>query len=276
VLNPTNTNEPYLDWLNSILEQETLPLTISTSYGDDEQTVPFSYAERVCGGFAQLGARGISLVFSSGDFGVGDGDPDPATQQCFTNNGKNQTKFIPRFPASCPFVTTVGATEQFPEVAAFNFFSGGGFSNYFKRPLYQLGQVDSYLDKLPRGLYNGLYNPNGRGYPDVAAQGNDFRIWFGGRAVRIGGTSASAPTFAGIIALLNDAKLRAKQPPLGFLNPLLYSTLSTAFNDITVGNNTGCGTPGFNATKGWDPVTGLGTPNFGRMKDLLLGTECND
>lgn len=48
------------------------------------------------------GARGVSLTFSSGDGGVGDGDPDPATQQCITNDGRNATKFIPGFPASCP------------------------------------------------------------------------------------------------------------------------------------------------------------------------------
>ncbi|KJA29732.1 hypothetical protein HYPSUDRAFT_126973, partial [Hypholoma sublateritium FD-334 SS-4] len=76
------------------------PLAISTSYGDDEQTVPFSFAQRVCAGFAQLGARGVSLMFSSGDGGVGDGDSNPATQTCFSNDGRNITKFLPAFPAS--------------------------------------------------------------------------------------------------------------------------------------------------------------------------------
>lgn len=65
----TNTNEPYLDWLNFILEQSTIPQTITTSYGDDEQTVPNDYANSVCNGFMQLGARGISVLFASGDFG---------------------------------------------------------------------------------------------------------------------------------------------------------------------------------------------------------------
>jgi tripeptidyl-peptidase I len=66
---PNNTNEPYLDWLDFILNQTTIPQTISTSYGDDEQTVPPDYAANVCNGFAQLGAKGISLLFASGDFG---------------------------------------------------------------------------------------------------------------------------------------------------------------------------------------------------------------
>ncbi len=62
--------------------------------------VPKDYAKRVCNGLAQLGARGVSVIFSSGDYGVGDGNPDPATQECFTNDGLNNTRFIPAFPAS--------------------------------------------------------------------------------------------------------------------------------------------------------------------------------
>jgi len=69
----------------------------------------------------------------------------------------------------------------------------------------------------------------------------------------IGGTSASSPAFAGIISLLNDARIAAGKPPLGFLNPLIYSIGNRAFNDITVGNNPGCGTQGFFCVKGWDP-----------------------
>ena len=87
-------NEPYLDWLSFILKQDTIPQTISTSYGDDEQTVPPDYAASVCNLFAQLGSRGVSVLFSSGDFGVGGGS-------CRTNDGTNQVKFIPIFPASC-------------------------------------------------------------------------------------------------------------------------------------------------------------------------------
>ncbi|TFK64203.1 tripeptidyl peptidase A [Pluteus cervinus] len=270
VITPTNTNEPYSDWLDSVINQVDIPLTISTSYGDDEQTVPESFARRVCSGFAQLGARGVSVVFSSGDFGVGDGNPDPATQTCFTNDGNNQTKFIPVFPATCPFVTSVGATQNIsPEVAVSRFFSGGGFSNYFLRPAYQKRAVPGYLDTLEHGTYQGLFNRNGRGVPDIAAQGDRFRIIVGGQPAMIGGTSAAAPALAGFIALLNEVRLRQGRPPLGFLNPFIYSIGSSGFTDILSGHNSGCGTPGFNVTKGWDPVTGLGTPNFGRLKNLV-------
>ena len=75
--------------------------------------------------------------------------------------------------------------------------------------------------------------------PDVSAQSNLFRIFFRGRAASIGGTSASSPAFAGIVSLLNDARLSKGLPPLGFLNPLLYNAAEedpTTFNDIVPQN----------------------------------------
>ncbi|KAJ3923716.1 subtilisin-like protein [Lentinula edodes] len=267
---PTDTNEPYITWLDFILAQNEIPLVITTSYGDDEQTVPESFAKRACAGFAQLGARGVSLTFSSGDGGVGDGDPDPATQTCITNDGTNKTEFLPLFPASCPYVTAVGGTIHVPEVAVD--FSGGGFSNYFPRPSYQDAAVAAFFENFPNGTYAGLFNPNGRAFPDVAAQADNFQVIIGGQTGLIGGTSAASPTFAGFVALLNDARLKAGLPSLGFLNPLFYSTAISGFNDITTGNAPGCGTEGFNATVGWDPVTGLGTPDVGKLVALVTST----
>ncbi|KAH9940879.1 subtilisin-like protein [Epithele typhae] len=257
---PTNTNEPYLDWLNFILANSTIPQTFTTSYGDDEQTVPEDYATEVCNLFAQLGARGSSIMFSSGDDGVGGGD-------CLSNDGTKTKKFIPNFPASCPFVTTVGGTIRVnPEVAVS--FSGGGFSNYFSQPSYQSSAVSTFLTSL--GSTNaGLFNKTGRAYPDVAAQGENFQVVIGGRTSSVGGTSASSPTFAAVISLLNDFRLSQGKSSLGFLNPLIYSTGATGFNDITSGSNPGCGTNGFTARAGWDPVTGLGTPDFGKLQTLI-------
>lgn len=116
---------------------------------------------------------------------------------------------------------------------------------------------------------------------------NSFEIIITGLKALSGGTSAAAPVFAGIIGLLNDARLRAGKPALGFLNPFLYSKGLKALNDIVTGGSYGCGgidpqsdqeVPGaliipgahWNATKGWDPVTGLGTPDFQKLKDLVL------
>ncbi|OCH96339.1 subtilisin-like protein [Obba rivulosa] len=256
---PTNTNEPYLDFLNFILAQSDVPQTFTTSYGDDEQTVPLDYATSVCNMFAQLGARGVSIMFSSGDDGVGAGD-------CLTNDGTNTQRFQPNFPASCPFVTTVGATFHVPETGIS--FSGGGFSNYFAQPSYQSTAVSSFLTRL--GSTNaGLFNVSGRAYPDVSAQGEGFQVVIGGRVESVAGTSASSPTFAGVVALLNDFRLANGNAPLGFLNPLLYSTGAAGLNDITSGSNPGCDTNGFSAGTGWDPVTGLGTPDFGKLQALI-------
>lgn len=83
------------------------------------------------------------------------------------------------------------------------------------------------------------------------------------------GTSAAAPTFAAIIALLNDYQVRQGRKQLGFLNPLLYEYASKIFYDITTGHNPGCNTTGFHAARGWDPVTGLGTPSFIRFQQVL-------
>ncbi|KAG1833678.1 peptidase S8/S53 domain-containing protein [Suillus subalutaceus] len=264
LLTPNNTNEPYTYWLEHVLSQDDIPQTISTSYGDDEQTVPYTYAIRVCAGMAALGARGVSLLFSSGDNGVGDSNSNPATQICKSNDGRNVTQFLPTFPASCPYVTSVGGTVNIPETAAS--FSSGGFSNYFARPAYQEAAVSVYLAMLAPGTYEGLYNPHFLTWQHNQNTSPPFR----GQRSPAGGTSCAAPTFAAFVSMLNDARINAQKTPLGFLNPFLYSTGYTALNDITDGNNPGCGTLGFNATVGWDPVTGYGTPNFEKLKELVL------
>ncbi|KAJ3996969.1 peptidase S8/S53 domain-containing protein [Lentinula boryana] len=264
----SNTNEPYAKWLDYILSQDHPPLTISTSYGDHEQTVPENYARRTCQRFLELGSRGVTLNFSSGDGGVGDGESDPKFQTCITNDGKNETRFLPVFPS----VTSVGGTRGVPEEAVF--FSGGGFILQFARPWYQSHAVDGFLKKLGEDTYNVCCILNyHQAYPDVSAQGLNFRVFIHGNPYLISGTSASSPTFAGIVALLNDARLHAGLPTLGFLNPLLYKRGMEALNDITIGNNPGCGTSGFNATEGWDPVSGLGTPDFKKLEKVVMESE---
>ncbi|EST07407.1 Peptidase S53, propeptide [Kalmanozyma brasiliensis GHG001] len=267
-----NTNEPYEAQLNYLLSLSKLPTVLSTSYGDDEQTVPKAYAQRVCNYIMALGARGVSTVYSSGDSGVG------ATGTCVSNGQytKNGTAtFLPAFPASCPYATTVGATQNFnPEIAVDGdlpgFYSGAGFSYVFPRPWYQATAVKNYLPNIVT-KYTGLYNPNGRAYPDVSAQGSRYVIKIGGKNYLIYGTSASAPTFSSVIGLLNDYRISQGKSSLGFLNPIIYGKwLGTpALNDITIGSSVGCGTTGFPATKGWDAVTGCGTPDFLEMQKRL-------
>ncbi|KIW22210.1 uncharacterized protein PV07_12121 [Cladophialophora immunda] len=264
----TNTNEPYLTWLLFLRDQDikTIPKVISTSYGDHEQTVPQSYAKTVCNQFAALGAQGISLFFSSGDSGVGE------NSSCITNDGRNRTTFIPVFPASCPYVTTVGGTMNYPEVVAYDkqnsFASGAGFSNYFARPKWQGTAVERYLDTIG-DKFKGLYNRSGRAYPDIAAQGYKYLIFLGETVRSVDGTSCSAPTMASIFSLVNDALAAAGKPPMGWLNPWLYNKGFAAFTDVVNGSSVGCDGPGFSASQGWDVASGFGTPDFEKILDVL-------
>ncbi len=154
-------------------------------------------------------------------------------------------------------VTSVGATKGInPAVAAS--FTSGGFSNFFPRPSYQETAVQTYLNRSALGDgHSGRYNATGRAYPDVSVHGVDYLYNLGGKFSSAYGTSTSTPAFASIIALLNDRLLSAGKPPLGFLNPLLYSRGVAAFTDVTAGSNPGCGTEGFPADVGWDPVSRL-------------------
>ncbi|CCL99221.1 uncharacterized protein FIBRA_01236 [Fibroporia radiculosa] len=246
-----------LDTANFLAGVDAPPYVLSTSYGDNEDAISQRLAINICNAYAQLGARGISVLFSSGDGGVSG------------NKNSECTSFVPTFPSGCPYITSVGATTQLPtEIGAD--FSSGGFSNYWGTPSYQTTAVSAYLDKL--GSNNtGLFNASGRAYPDVSAYGTNFEIYNEGNLLITSGTSCSTPTFASIVALLNDQLTTAGKSPLGFLNPLLYSNLSSSLTDIVDGNNLACsnGTTGFYATEGWDPVTGLGTPNFTALATAL-------
>jgi hypothetical protein len=91
----------------------------------------------------------------------------------------------------------------------------------------------------------------------------------------VSGTSASSPTLASFVSLINAARLAAKKPALGFLNPTIYSKYMSFANDITVGNNlctagANCCTEGYYAAAGWDPATGFGSVNFGKLYDTLF------
>lgn len=116
----------------------------------------------------------------------------------------------------------------------------------------------------------------GRGLPDVSAVGVDFMVYTDGDAQGVSGTSASTPAVSGIIALVNDQLLAAGKRPLGFLNPFMYQN-PRMFRDITKGYNDGGGVGifkhGFYATAGWDPVTGLGTPNYPAIKAAALAAQ---
>jgi len=193
--------------------------------------------------------------------------------------------FYPSWPASSPWVTAVGATRFVgqkvggEEMASDQFGSGGGFSAEWDRSnaTWQEDAVQAYLaqgstlDKFPP---DGSFPVGGRGTPDVSALGEGYQVYENGDVTSVGGTSASSPAFAGFVSLLNEARIAAGKPLMGFLNPFLYAN-ADAFFDVVKGTNAiGRGTGpleyGFAAAPGWDPATGLGTPLFDKLLDAAL------
>ncbi|KAJ7463327.1 subtilisin-like protein [Mycena latifolia] len=248
---------------------------ISTSYGYNEADLTLAYSQRQCNEYAKLGLMGVTVLYSSGDNGVaGNGN------LCLNSDGSQSTtatRFNPTFPGGCPYVTSVGATQVFaghtvlnPESACADvIYSGGGFSNYFSRPNFQQSQVSTYLSAHTPSYSSAQYNSAGRGFPDLSANGANYIVAVQNVFYYVYGTSASSPVVGAILTLVNDARLAQGKGPIGYINPTIYSSaFASAFNDVTNGTNPGCGTKGFSAVKGWDPVTGLGTPNFPKLVKL--------
>lgn len=230
---------------------------ISISYGEQESDLPAYYQQRQCNEYLKLGMQGVSIFIASGDFGVG--GPPGTAEGCLGDNGQ---VFSPSQPNGCPWVTNVGATTvapgktvNDPEVAAYDpagtkyqdeFASGGGFSNIFTAPDYQTSAIATYYktSNPPYKYYyngsyansDGVYNRNGRGIPDVAANGDNIAVYNRGRQSSSGGTSASAPIFAALINRIIDERIAAGKGPLGFINPTLYQN-PQVLNDITSGKN---------------------------------------
>jgi len=254
------------------------------------------YVNRTNIEFQKIGLRGITLLAASGDQGApGDSNPDCSI------NGKKALSTI--FPGASPWVISVGATmlsnsstSDYDEVEADGppicskftcatstteevctypdalITTGGGFSDYVPLPSWQSSVVNAYLTSgvtLPPAKD---FIKTNRGFPDVSALGHNYLIDLSDQFIQVDGTSCSSPVFGAIISLLNSYRLTNKKSPLGFAVPLLYQAYAadpTTFTDIITGNNkcteNCCAKYGYEAAKGWDPVTGLGTPIFPKL-----------
>lgn len=217
--------------------------------------------------YADAAAQGVTAFFGSGDTGV-------------YNSNKQGTPYpypTVNFPSSSPNVVSVGGTEipaPQPSLQSYNPEAvwndccgqgGGGYSTVFPEPAYQ--QASNIPD--PTGM---------RGLPDVsynAALVSAVLIYesfdpAGAGWIIIGGTSAATPQWAAVDAIVNQA-----DGNLGFLNPKLYalyqnpSLYASAFHDITTGNNSSGPVTGYDATIGWDPASGLGTPDVANLVAAL-------
>jgi len=279
----------FASWIEQVSSSTNPPLVHSISYGQYESAIAVTEQQRFSQEAARLGVRGVTIIAATGDDGV---------SLFGARNNPAYCGFRIPYPANVPFVLSVGATmgpeSGSSEVACQSdkgsvVTSGGGFSNVFDQPQYQSYQVQNYLNSArfnspsPYFPSGSMFNSTGRAIPDVALAGNNYQVMIASRMFLVSGTSASAPVFAGILTLANNARLNLGKSSLGFVNPALYQLFNSQpslFNDITVGDNrctaqAYAGTPptccqyGFTCAQGWDPVTGLGSVNVGRLVDAL-------
>jgi tripeptidyl-peptidase I len=120
-----------------------------------------------------------------------------------------------------------------------------------------------------------FFNKTGRAFPDLATMGVGFQVFVGGHRISVGGTSASTPTFAAMVSMMNTLRFNAGLPSMGFIHPFLYQIWENnvgAYRDITMNHNQlhGCCNANFQAVVGWEPVCGLGVPDFSVMSNLAL------
>lgn len=240
-----NTDQGFIDALTTAVHDTTNhPSVISISWGGPESSWTQQALTALDDACQSAAALGVTITVASGDNGSTDGVSD----------GANHVDF----PASSPHVLACGGTAiatsgtaltnevVWNDEAQGGGATGGGVSTVFALPTWQQNANVS-------AATNG---GNGRGVPDVAgdaAPESGYQIEVDGQSEVVGGTSAVAPLWAGLIALLNQSLGK----PVGFLNPQIYPLLgSAAFRDITQGNN-----GAYSAGPGWDACTGLGSPD---------------
>jgi kumamolisin len=252
-----NTDKGFLDAITmAIHDAVNKPSVISISWGAAEKNWTAQAMTSYDQALQTAAALGVTVCCASGDNGSGDGEAD----------GKAHVDF----PASSPFALGCGGTKlvgsggSITNETVWNENStssatGGGVSDFFPVPAYQ-NAIGIPVSANPGGH-------KGRGVPDVAGDADPatgYAVRVDGQEFVIGGTSAVAPLWAGLIALINQ-KLGH---PVGFLNPLIYGSLAGkgSFQDIKSGNN-----GVYSAKTGWDACTGWGTPNGTKLLNTLGG-----
>jgi kumamolisin len=249
-----NTDQGFLDAITTAVHDTTnKPGIISISWGGPESTWTAQALSNFDAAFAAAGMLGITVTVAAGDGGSSDGVTDGLAHV--------------DFPASSPNVLACGGTQLTLKGAAISSetvwndgssggATGGGISDVFPLPTWQASA------NVPPSANAGA--AAGRGVPDVsgdAAPSTGYAIVVDGSDIVVGGTSAVAPLWAALVALLNQTA----KTTLGFINAKLYAD-PASLRDITSGNN-----GAYAAGPGWDACTGLGSPN-GPALATLLGT----
>ncbi|HEY3881415.1 MAG TPA: S53 family peptidase [Trebonia sp.] len=257
-----NTDQGFIDAISDAVHATPTPVAVSISWGQSEDQWSAQSRTAMDSAFADAAALGVTVTVAAGDNGSGDNDTSGSGVHC-------------DFPASSPNALACGGTKLVGSTSTFAISSevvwnetasnegagGGGVSDVFPLPSYQ---AHAGVPALSGGS-------TGRGVPDVAGNADPvtgYLVVVDGQRQPIGGTSAVAPLWAGLIARL--AQSAGKK--FGLLQPMLYAgaaagVAAPGFNDITEGNN-----GAYKAGAGWDACTGLGSPNGGQLLTLLSGT----
>jgi kumamolisin len=240
-----NTDQGFLDAITTAVHDNLRkPSVVSISWGGAESTWTAQSLAAYDQAFQDAGVLGVSVCCASGDDGSTDNVTDGAAHV--------------DFPASSPNVLACGGTrlessggkitkEVVWNHGAGNGASGGGVSDHFPLPTYQAAA------KVPVSVNPSHFK--GRGVPDISGDADPatgYQIRVDGRSAVFGGTSAVAPLWAALIALINEQLGK----PVGFLNTTLYAKGASGLRDITSGTN-----GAYSAGVGWDACTGLGSPN---------------
>jgi kumamolisin len=251
-----NTDQGFIDAITTAVhDTANRPSVLSISWGGPESGWSAASRTALDSACQSAGALGVTITAASGDNGSSDG-----------GTGDNVD-----FPASSPHVLACGGTllsgsgSTIASEVVWNDqpnggSTGGGVSTAFALPSWQANA------NVPKSSGGG----GGRGVPDVAgdaAPGSGYRVLVDGQQQVVGGTSAVAPLWAGLITLVNQGRVQGGGSPVGFANPALYATPS-ALRDITSGSN-----GAYNAAPGWDACTGLGSPNGAAVVQALSGSS---
>ena len=258
-----NTDQGFIDAVSQAVHATPAPVAVSISWGQSEDQWSAQSMTAMDEAFADAAALGATVTVAAGDNGSSD---DPSTQ-----SGVHAD-----FPASSPNALACGGTKLIGNTSSFAITSevvwnelasnegagGGGISDVFPLPSYQANAG------VPTSAGGGKA---GRGVPDVAGNADPvtgYLVVVDGKQEPIGGTSAVAPLWAGLIARLAQATGKR----FGLLQTILYAgaaagTAAPGFNDVTQGNN-----GAYKAGPGWDACTGLGSPNGAALLTLLSGT----
>jgi kumamolisin len=256
-----NSDQGFVDAITDAVHDTTRkPSVVSISWGGPEDSWTQQSQTAMNAALQDAAVLGVTVAAAAGDGGSSDGVGD----------GKLHVDF----PAASPYALACGGTTLngsgsaissevvWNETASSEGATGGGVSAVFALPSYQ---ASAGVPVQPQTSFAG------RGVPDVAGNADPttgYQVFVSGQNAVIGGTSAVAPLWAGLVTLLNEKF----GTPVGFLNPKLYPLAASNFRDITSGNNDDSGLGYFSAQSGWDACTGLGSPNGTALMNTLGGT----